>query len=306
MSRFFTWHLIEWNSQGVSFATERCSPLISLRPKKAQSFSNKLPHMRFKTNPQPSHRRKITRLSHRLTIEFPQQSPYFFCTSVNSPIFINNLLVLNRHSSKVFPHLVNETTSSVGNSSVSIVESVAYDPWKLLVAVTLLNKTTGKVAIPVFWRLLEKWETPLALSNGMFSYDRWLISSVGLLLYYLAYPEELRNHIRALGTHNIRSKRLIEMSRVYHYDPPVEYDLRPSRPVVSPMKRPRKGGTRPRRLAEKYPPTAISHLPGAGTYALDSYRIFCLSHQDPLCEEWTTVLPADKELVLFLVCRCSI
>ncbi|EKM76513.1 hypothetical protein AGABI1DRAFT_78639 [Agaricus bisporus var. burnettii JB137-S8] len=161
-----------------------------------------------------------------------------------------------------------------------IQESVAYDPWKLLVAVTLLNKTTGKVAIPVFWRLLEKWETPLALSN--------------------ADLEELRNHIRALGTHNIRSKRLIEMSRVYHYDPPVEYDLRPSRPVVSPTKRSRKGGTRSRRLAEKYPPTAISHLPGAGTYALDSYRIFCLSHQDPLCEEWTTVLPTDKELVLFL------
>jgi methyl-CpG-binding domain protein 4 len=123
---------------------------------------------------------------------------------------------------------------------------------------------------------------------------------------YLADPEELRDHIRPLGTQNIRSQRLIEMSKVYYYDPPVEYDLRPSRHLVSPTKRSQKGGTKARRLTEKYPPTAISHLPGAGTYALDSYRIFCLSHQDPLCEEWKTVLPTDKELVLFLVCPSSI
>lgn len=95
------------------------------------------------------------------------------------------------------------------------------------------------------------------------------------------------------------------MSKVYHYDPPVEYDLRPSRPVASATKRSEKGIARSRRLSEKYPPTAISHLPGTGTYALDSYRIFCLSHQGPSCEEWKTVLPTDKELVLYLVCPCS-
>jgi methyl-CpG-binding domain protein 4 len=52
-----------------------------------------------------------------------------------------------------------------------VLESVPHDPWKLLVAVTLLNKTTGKAAIPVFWSLLEKWPSPLAMSNGMFYYD---------------------------------------------------------------------------------------------------------------------------------------
>jgi hypothetical protein len=46
-------------------------------------------------------------------------------------------------------------------------EVVAHDPWKLLIAVTLLNKTSGKLAIPVFWKILAKWSTPWALSQGI-------------------------------------------------------------------------------------------------------------------------------------------
>lgn len=49
---------------------------------------------------------------------------------------------------------------------ILIQESVADDPWKLLVAVTLLNKTTGKVAIPVFWDLVARWPTPWVMSQG--------------------------------------------------------------------------------------------------------------------------------------------
>lgn len=47
-----------------------------------------------------------------------------------------------------------------------IKEKVGNDPWKLLVAVTLLNKTAGKLALPIFWDIIDKWPTPLALSNG--------------------------------------------------------------------------------------------------------------------------------------------
>jgi hypothetical protein len=47
-----------------------------------------------------------------------------------------------------------------------------------------------------------------------------------------------------------------------------------------------------------YPPTAISHLPGCGKYALDSYRIFCMGG-----EEWKHVMPEDKELNKYLVRR---
>lgn len=49
-------------------------------------------------------------------------------------------------------------------------------------------------------------------------------------------------------------------------------------------------------IRERYPPTCISHLPGSGPYALDSYRIFCGAE-----DEWKVVAPADKELVKYLV-----
>jgi methyl-CpG-binding domain protein 4 len=49
------------------------------------------------------------------------------------------------------------------------LEKVADNPWKVLIAVTLLNKTTGKLAIPVFWKIVDKWPTPLDLANGMHS-----------------------------------------------------------------------------------------------------------------------------------------
>jgi methyl-CpG-binding domain protein 4 len=53
------------------------------------------------------------------------------------------------------------------HSLAVLSESVADDPWKLLISVTLLNKTSGKLAIPVFWDILNKWPTPLALSQGV-------------------------------------------------------------------------------------------------------------------------------------------
>lgn len=46
----------------------------------------------------------------------------------------------------------------------------------------------------------------------------------------------------------------------------------------------------------RYPPTPVSHVPGCGPYALDSYRIFCGG-----AEEWKRVRPTDKELTKYLV-----
>lgn len=45
----------------------------------------------------------------------------------------------------------------------------------------------------------------------------------------------------------------------------------------------------------------ISHLPGVGPYALDSYRIFCTVYDDPTSQEWKQVQPTDKQLSLYLV-----
>lgn len=110
--------------------------------------------------------------------------------------------------------------------------------------------------------------------------------------------------MRGLGLQNTRAERFIQMSLKYLDDPVVVNTLR--------MKK-----TEPR-----YPPTPISHLPGVGRYALDSFRIFsptyfgggasryeneCLANllSAPETEseeqEWRKVYPEDKELRKYLV-----
>jgi hypothetical protein len=49
-----------------------------------------------------------------------------------------------------------------------ILERVRDDPWKLLVATSLLNVTSGKAARPIFWELLSRYPSPDALANGRF------------------------------------------------------------------------------------------------------------------------------------------
>jgi hypothetical protein len=55
-------------------------------------------------------------------------------------------------------------------SIVHVPECVADDPWKVLVAVMLLNKTAGRVAVPIFWKLIERWPSPESLAKGLFSF----------------------------------------------------------------------------------------------------------------------------------------
>lgn len=174
--------------------------------------------------------------------------------------------------------------SKLGNlKPLLIQEQIADSPWKLLVVVTLLNKTAGTLAIPAFWRILARWPTPLDLSK--------------------ADEEELVSTIRHLGTQTIRAKRLIALSRSYIREPPSAYDLRPSKRAS--LSSSNRRGSRFFDSSKNtknisYPATPISHLPGAGPYALDSYRIFCTTHDDPTCEEWKVVMPTDKELIRYL------
>jgi len=122
-----------------------------------------------------------------------------------------------------------------------------------------------------------------------------------VLLYLsitVANKEELVNLIRCLGTQNRRAERLITFSRTYLLEPPSMYDMRPRR-VSSPRKT--SPFFAPSKSSSLYPATPISHIPGTGLYALDSYRIFSSCHEDPGSEEWKNVMPHDKELVRFLV-----
>ena len=160
---------------------------------------------------------------------------------------------------------------------------------------TLLNKTAGRLAIPVFWKIIEKWPTPLDLAQGTdFSIHPRCIPGIDPVTANL---DELISIIHKLGTQTVRSKRLILLSKVYLQEPPSMYDLRRSRASSSPHRKSRFFTS----SNVPYPATPISHLPGAGTYALDSYRIFSCVNDDPTSEEWKLVRPADKELIRYLV-----
>jgi len=152
-------------------------------------------------------------------------------------------------------------------------EHVAHDPWKVLVAVTLLNKTAGKLAVPAFFKIMALWPTAQALAR--------------------APPDVLEGLIKHLGLGRSRTARLIKMSRVYIEDPPAIDHLRPTKCYMNVCVRNEAG--EPSLVKQRYPPTAISHVPGSGPYALDSYRIFCVGD-----DEWKSVFPQDKELVKYL------
>jgi len=186
-----------------------------------------------------------------------------------------------------------------------IQSKLRMDPWKLLVAVILLNKTAASVAIPAFNQILEQWPTASDLGQA-------------------AVPD-LKRVLRPLGLQQKRTERLIELSNLFIYDPPASSDPRPSRS-------PRKGSG-----DKVYPSTPISHLPGAGPYALDSFRIFSPMYPGggaptgeadalnrlPLVllgqisrraesqvpelrdSEWKKVTPSDKELRKYLIWRWS-
>ncbi|KAI0349988.1 hypothetical protein OH77DRAFT_1149492 [Trametes cingulata] len=159
---------------------------------------------------------------------------------------------------------------------ILIQEHVAASPWKVLVAVTLLNKTAGKKSIPVFFEIMDRWPTPAALADAPMTL--------------------LHEMIKDLGLGELRSSRLVALSRTYLADPPVPGQLRRSR---GKMLLPAADGTGTTEV--QYPPTPISHLPGCGPYALDSYRIFCAGGS-----EWKAVRPRDKELVKYLQWKWAI
>ncbi|KIM24793.1 hypothetical protein M408DRAFT_331611 [Serendipita vermifera MAFF 305830] len=146
-----------------------------------------------------------------------------------------------------------------------------HKPWWLLIAVILLNKTTGKAATPVLYKIMSRWPDMEALSR--------------------ACVPELQELLTPLGLAAVRTQRLILFANMYLQDPPSQSHLRPSRVQVA------KG-------EPKYPPTAISHLPGMGKYALDSYRIFCCEAVG--VDDWKTVMPLDKELRVYVRWRWAI
>lgn len=175
-----------------------------------------------------------------------------------------------------------------------IQEKVAHDPFKLLVAVTLLNKTKGTVAIPMFHAVMQRYPTATDLVHANIS--------------------DLAAMIKNLGLQNSRANTLVNLAKTWIEEPPVKgkryrtlnypvpgagRDIRPSEVLDDDD--------------ERQGAFEIGHLPGCGSYAMDSWRIFCRDRLRGLAlgyngdganetfqPEWTRVVPKDKELRAFL------
>ncbi|XP_061187716.1 uncharacterized protein LOC133195790 [Saccostrea echinata] len=61
-----------------------------------------------------------------------------------------------------------------------IQESLYHDPWKLLVATIFLNRTTGRAAIPILWKFLNRWPNPDAARRGDWQSMARLLTPLGL------------------------------------------------------------------------------------------------------------------------------
>jgi methyl-CpG-binding domain protein 4 len=185
-----------------------------------------------------------------------------------------------------------------------IQERLANDPFRLLIAVTFLNKTHGKAARPIFEQVMETYPTPQDLAAADVS--------------------ELSEMIHSLGFQNQRARKLIKIAETWISEPPQKGKLHRT------MDYPDKGNGRhlkPKETVDKDVENCIeagaleiAHIYGLGPYAWDSWRIFCrdvfrgvaqgyngegvagytplsqTTHNSDFEPEWKRVVPLDKEL----------
>lgn len=79
-----------------------------------------------------------------------------------------------------------------------IQEELRDDPWRLLVAVIMLNQTSAKQARPVWTEFFRRWPTPEKL---------WLDSGPTILVF-----EELVELLHPIGFYNRRADRIWKMT----------------------------------------------------------------------------------------------
>jgi methyl-CpG-binding domain protein 4 len=185
-----------------------------------------------------------------------------------------------------------------------IQERLATNPFRLLIAVTFLNKTHGKAARPIFEQVMETYPTPSDLAS--------------------ADVTELSEMIHSLGFQNQRARKLVKIAETWMEQPPQKGTL------YRTMDYPHKGNGRhlkPKDTVNEDMDDCISagaleiaHIYGLGPYAWDSWRIFCrdvfrgvaegyngegvsgytplspTTHTSSFEPEWKRVVPLDKEL----------
>jgi len=174
-----------------------------------------------------------------------------------------------------------------------IQEKLASDPFRLLIAVTFLNRTHAKHAIPVYYALMEAYPTPESLAE--------------------ANKEDIVDIIRHLGFQNQRAEKYQSYAKKWLSDPPEKgkrYAIKgyPAKDSGRDIKKDEIVTDADEREAWE-----IGHIT-SGRYALDSWRIFCRdmlrglatgwngedSKEENFQPEWMRVLPEDKELRAYL------
>ncbi|KAL8950943.1 MAG: hypothetical protein Q9222_003065 [Ikaeria aurantiellina] len=189
-----------------------------------------------------------------------------------------------------------------------VQESLASNPFHLLIAVIFLNKTRGAVAMPVFYTFISRFPNPASLAA--------------------AEHEEVVSFFQNLGLQNQRAKKCIALAKAWLAHPPkkgkrwrrLHYPLSGDGKDIKGEDEPVADETEDARVAWE-----VGHLPGIGAYGIDSWRIFCrdelrgvgtaaLPKLEPgistesmfqhgkgeMKLEWTRVLPTDKELRAYL------
>ncbi|KAL8665821.1 MAG: hypothetical protein Q9202_001943 [Teloschistes flavicans] len=189
-----------------------------------------------------------------------------------------------------------------------VQESLAFNPFHLLIAVIFLNKTRGAVAMPVFYTFIARFPDPASLAN--------------------ASQTEVVTYFQNLGLQNQRAGKCIKLAQAWMVHPPergkrwrrLHYPMMGDGKDIKTTDEPIADESEDQRVAWE-----IGHLPGIGAYGIDSWRIFCRdelrgrgSHALPpladgadedagkgmedeeMAREWTRVLPMDKELRAYL------
>ncbi|KAL8641756.1 MAG: hypothetical protein Q9228_001473 [Teloschistes exilis] len=184
-----------------------------------------------------------------------------------------------------------------------VQESLASNPFHLLIAVIFLNKTRGAVAMPVFYTFITRFRDPESLASAELQ---------GVVSYF-----------QNLGLQNQRAKKCIALAKAWLEHPPfrgkrwrrLHYPMLGDGKDIKSNEEPIADETEDPRVAWE-----VGHLPGIGAYGIDSWRIFCrdelrglgtsalpaLADADAdarkkledaeMAKEWTRVLPNDKEL----------
>lgn len=232
------------------------------------------------TNPDPQTPVKSTSFINPEPIKTPQAKPL-----KHSPYFPR--VPVDPESCLPFPPI---ETSSFG----LIQEQLAHDPFRLLIATIFLNRTRGGVALPVLFKVFERYPTIEAMAK--------------------ANPPELVSMINCLGFQNQRARKCITLAQTWLSDPPNK--SKRYRKLHYPRKLDGRNVGREECIDEEDLRVAweIAHLPGVGAYSLDSWRIFCRDElrgkasdwkgtdatEVGFVPEWKCVLPHDKELRAYL------